>query len=55
LVPTFKTHQGVDVGAMRLVEEIQAELVRRPSLRRLTMIGHSLGGIYARYAALDDI
>lgn len=48
VVPTFKTHQGVDVGALRLVEEVEAELRRRPTLRRLTLIGHSLGGIYAR-------
>jgi len=46
------THDGIDVGGKRLVEEIE---MLRQNLKlekgtKLTLIGHSLGGLYCRYA-----
>lgn len=41
---------GIDVCGQRLVSEIQTIVARNPSLERLTIIGHSMGGLLARYA-----
>ncbi|KAJ3346039.1 hypothetical protein HDU91_007155, partial [Kappamyces sp. JEL0680] len=43
-----KTKDGVLVGAMRLYDCLLAEraLLAKDSLKKLSLIGHSLGGIY---------
>jgi len=46
----LKTHEGIDVGGLRLTEEILAIASKYPCLKRFSIIGHSLGGLYARYA-----
>jgi len=46
------THDGIDVGGKRLAEEIET-LRQKFTLEKgtkLTLIGHSLGGLYCRYA-----
>lgn len=45
----FQTCDGVDQGGERLANEIQALAADMPSLRRFSMVGHSLGGLYNRY------
>eukprot|EP00854_Cymbomonas_tetramitiformis_P026935 gene26935-biopygen27892 len=45
------TTDGVDPGARRVQREILELLSRHSGLRTLSLIGHSLGGIYARRTA----
>ncbi|KAG2768303.1 hypothetical protein PC129_g14907 [Phytophthora cactorum] len=45
----FQTYDGVDQGAQRLADEIQQLAAKMPKLQKLSMIGHSLGGLYNRY------
>ncbi|ETK76881.1 hypothetical protein F441_17117 [Phytophthora nicotianae CJ01A1] len=45
----FQTYDGVDQGAHRLADEIQQLAAKMPKLQKLSMIGHSLGGLYNRY------
>ena len=45
-----KTHDGVDAGGIRLADEIQEKAQTMPKLRYFSIIGHSLGGLYIRYA-----
>ncbi|KAF4150174.1 putative serine esterase (DUF676) [Phytophthora infestans] len=45
----FQTYDGVDQGAHRLADEIQQLADKMPKLQKLSMIGHSLGGLYNRY------
>ncbi|KAG7397098.1 hypothetical protein PHYBOEH_001249 [Phytophthora boehmeriae] len=45
----FQTYDGVDQGGERLADEIQRLAQKMPRLRKLSMIGHSLGGLYNRY------
>eukprot|EP00198_Chlamydomonas_reinhardtii_P001437 XP_001690773.1 predicted protein [Chlamydomonas reinhardtii] len=47
----WRTHHGVDVCGQRLAEEICALLATAPGLTHVSMIGHSMGGMIARYAA----
>ncbi|CAN0107448.1 unnamed protein product, partial [Phaeothamnion confervicola] len=49
-VNTGKTTDGVAAGGRRLAVDIRAEVIRRPSLQRLSIVGNSLGGLYVRYA-----
>eukprot|EP00741_Cyanophora_paradoxa_P013121 tig00020675_g12674.t1 len=46
----FRTHDGVDGGGERVAEEIRAYVDAHPDLKRISVVGHSLGGLYARYA-----
>ena len=47
-----KSFDGVPNGARRVADEIRAVVAEhRESLRRISLVGNSLGGIYARYAA----
>lgn len=48
---THKTHDGVVYGGLRLVEDIRKVVADHKSLRRISMMGFSLGGLYIRYAA----
>ncbi|GLE03185.1 hypothetical protein PINS_up012064 [Pythium insidiosum] len=45
----FQTYDGIDAGGERLADEITALAARMPRLARFSIVGHSLGGLYARY------
>jgi len=47
----FRTHDGIDVGGERIAEEILEVVKNNPSLKRISFVGHSLGGMYARYVS----
>ncbi|KAH0979247.1 hypothetical protein GBA52_006424 [Prunus armeniaca] len=44
------TLDGVDVMGERLAEEVVELTQRKPNLRKISFIGHSVGGLVARYA-----
>ncbi|XP_038977444.1 putative lipase ROG1 isoform X2 [Phoenix dactylifera] len=44
------TFDGVDVMGERLAEEVISAVARRPELQKISFVGHSLGGLIARYA-----
>jgi predicted alpha/beta-fold hydrolase len=41
---------GVQRGAERMKEEILDEIKSHPNLKKISFVGNSLGGLYARYA-----
>eukprot|EP00743_Colponemidia_sp_Colp-15_P002591 GILK01002807.1.p1 GENE.GILK01002807.1~~GILK01002807.1.p1 ORF type:complete len:430 (-),score=56.31 GILK01002807.1:273-1562(-) len=43
------TYDGIDRGGERLFMEIDTVLTMLPSLNKISIIGHSLGGLYARF------
>jgi membrane protein YqaA with SNARE-associated domain len=45
-----QTFDGVDVMGERLAEEVRSVIKRHPSLQKISFVGHSLGGLIARYA-----
>lgn len=47
----LRTLDGVDVCAQRVLAEIRALVDAHPSLRALSLIGYSMGGLVARYLA----
>ncbi|KAA8528422.1 hypothetical protein F0562_035777 [Nyssa sinensis] len=44
------TFDGVDVMGKRLADEVISVIKRYPDLQKISFIGHSLGGLIARYA-----
>ncbi|KAJ6404997.1 hypothetical protein OIU84_013052 [Salix udensis] len=44
------TFDGVDVMGERLAEEVISVKKRHPSVQKISFVGHSLGGLIARYA-----
>ncbi|KAK1441489.1 hypothetical protein QVD17_07419 [Tagetes erecta] len=44
------TLDGVDVMGTRLADEVISVIQRHPNLHKISFIGHSLGGLIARYA-----
>ncbi|XP_010544035.1 PREDICTED: uncharacterized protein LOC104816776 isoform X2 [Tarenaya hassleriana] len=48
------TFDGVDVMGQRLAEEVRSVIERHPSLRKISFVGHSLGGLIARSHCLVD-
>nr|XP_043636573.1 uncharacterized protein LOC122607624 [Erigeron canadensis] len=44
------TFNGVDVMGNRLANEVMSVIKRHPDLQKISFIGHSLGGLIARYA-----
>lgn len=47
----FTTHDGIDAGGLRLAEEILDLVnVKFHRLKYFSILGHSLGGLYIRYA-----
>ncbi|KAK1413005.1 hypothetical protein QVD17_34687 [Tagetes erecta] len=44
------TFNGVDVMGNRLANEVVSVIKRHPNLQQISFIGHSLGGLIARYA-----
>eukprot|EP00178_Gracilaria_changii_P003061 TRINITY_DN1448_c0_g1_i1.p3 TRINITY_DN1448_c0_g1~~TRINITY_DN1448_c0_g1_i1.p3 ORF type:complete len:453 (-),score=102.12 TRINITY_DN1448_c0_g1_i1:289-1647(-) len=49
-VNTDKTHDGVDLGGLRLAEDIREVVSKHDSLQSISLVGFSLGGLYVRYA-----
>lgn len=45
-----QTLHGIDVAGRRLAEEVQQVIQKTPSLKRISFLAHSLGGLFARYA-----
>lgn len=45
----FQTFDGIDTGAERLADEIKQVAAQMPALKKFSIVGHSLGGLYARY------
>ncbi|KDO21097.1 hypothetical protein SPRG_13806 [Saprolegnia parasitica CBS 223.65] len=43
------THDGIDAGGLRLADEVQSLAATCPRLEKVSLIGHSLGGLYVRY------
>jgi len=48
-----RTRDGVAAGGRRLAEEVKLIAEKHPSLLKLSLVGNSLGGLYARYAATE--
>ncbi|QDZ24487.1 alpha/beta-hydrolase [Chloropicon primus] len=46
----LKTFDGIDTCGGRLAEEIKDIVREQPSLKTLSVVGHSLGGLISRYA-----
>lgn len=46
-----QTYEGIDMCGERLADELRAVVVRHPNLERISILGHSMGGLIARYAA----
>jgi hypothetical protein len=44
------TLDGVDVMGERLAQEIVEETNKRPQIRKISFVAHSVGGLVARYA-----
>ncbi|XVE70261.1 hypothetical protein DITRI_Ditri10aG0058200 [Diplodiscus trichospermus] len=44
------TFDGVDVMGDRLAEEVKYVISRHPHVQKISFVGHSLGGLVARYA-----
>lgn len=45
----FQTVDGIDRGGERLADEIENLVSTMPNVKKFSIIGHSLGGCYARY------
>lgn len=50
-VNTDKTHDGIVLGGLRLSEDIRAVVAEYNTLKCISLMGFSLGGLYVRYAA----
>ncbi|KAI6689157.1 hypothetical protein NL676_025985 [Syzygium grande] len=48
--PCRLTFDGVDVMGERLAEEVKSVIKRNSTFQKISFIGHSLGGLVARYA-----
>jgi triacylglycerol esterase/lipase EstA (alpha/beta hydrolase family) len=48
----FNSHKGIALGAKKLANEIKMAISRSPKLQRISFIGNSMGGLYARYAIM---
>lgn len=44
-----QTFDGIDACGERLAEEVRQYVAAHPSLARITVVGHSMGGLIARY------
>lgn len=47
----LQTYEGIDTCGDRLVEEVEALVAQNPTLRYISLLGHSMGGLLVRYAA----
>lgn len=48
-----RTRDGVAAGGRRLASEVDQLASRNPGLQTISLVGNSLGGLYARYAAAE--
>lgn len=46
----LQTYQGIDRCGGRLAEEVSTYVEQHPALQRISVVGHSMGGLIARYA-----
>lgn len=44
-----QTFEGIDTCGARVAEEVEGYIKEHPSLARISVIGHSMGGLVARY------
>jgi len=49
----MQTYQGIDRCGDRLAEEVRAYVEEHSALQRISVVGHSMGGLIARYALGD--
>lgn len=47
----LQTFDGIDSCGDRLAIEIQQKVEEYPSLEKISLLGHSMGGLLVRYAA----
>ena len=47
---TAQTYEGIDKCGQRLAEEVKGYVEEHPALQRISVVGHSMGGLIARYA-----
>jgi alpha-beta hydrolase superfamily lysophospholipase len=47
----MQTFAGIDTCGKRLAEEIREVVARNPSLKYISFLGHSMGGLIVRHAA----
>ncbi|KAI5070038.1 hypothetical protein GOP47_0014381 [Adiantum capillus-veneris] len=45
-----QTLSGIDVAGRRLAEEVKEVIKKNPGLEQISFVGHSLGGLFVRYA-----
>lgn len=50
-VTKFKTLDGIEINALRLLEELLDKLNEHPEISQISLIGYSMGGLYMRYLA----
>jgi triacylglycerol esterase/lipase EstA (alpha/beta hydrolase family) len=48
--PVLQTYQGIDRCGERLAEEVSTYVEQHLALQRISVVGHSMGGLIARYA-----
>jgi len=49
----MKTFDGIELGGKRLAQEIRSLLDQHKSVKKISMVGNSLGGLFCRYAAKE--
>ena len=45
----MQTFDGIDTGGDRLVKEVRLYVSQHPDLQYISVLGHSMGGLIARY------
>ena len=50
MICVVQTYQGIDRCGERLAEEVRGYVEKHPALQRISVVGHSMGGLIARYA-----
>jgi hypothetical protein len=48
-VTVRQTFEGIDLCGKRLAEEVREYVNQTPGLERISVIGHSMGGLISRY------
>ena len=46
----MQTFEGIDRCGERLAHEVEECIAKHPSLERISVMGHSMGGLIVRYA-----
>ena len=50
MMHAVQTYQGIDRCGERLAEEVKGYVEEHPALQRISVVGHSMGGLITRYA-----